>query len=87
MVNWSISIKMCIEPCTREALTESDIEDVEHFVHTSDSSFNERGAVLKEEASAQLKYAHRMRKLAKILPTGSIMLSHPGLFHLQNHSS
>jgi hypothetical protein len=67
-------------------LTESDVEDDERFVHTSDSSSNERGIVLKEEASAQLKYTQRMRKLAKILPTGSSLLSHPSLFHIQNHS-
>ncbi len=62
---------------TREALSESDIEDIERFVHTSDSSFNERGIVLKKEASAQLKYAQRMRKLAKMLPTGSINVISP----------
>jgi hypothetical protein len=33
--------------------------------------------VLKEEASAQLKYAQRMRKLAQILPTGSINVITP----------
>jgi hypothetical protein len=33
--------------------------------------------VLKEEASAQVKYAQRMRKLAKILPTGSIKVITP----------
>ncbi len=58
-------------------MTEDDIEDVERFVHTSDRSFNERGIVFKEEASAQLKYAQRMRKLAKILPTGSINVITP----------
>jgi hypothetical protein len=77
LVDWSISIKKCIEHCTREALAQSDIEDVESFVHTSDSSFNERGIVLKKEASAQLKYTQRMRKLAKIGPTGSINIFRP----------
>jgi hypothetical protein len=73
--NWNFIIKKCIERCTRDALTESDIEDAERFMHTSDStSFNERGIVLNEEASAQVKYAQRMRKLAKILPTGSIKI-------------
>ncbi len=58
-------------------MTESDIEDAERFMHTSDSSFNERGIVLKVEASAQVKYAQRIRKLAKILPTGSIKVITP----------
>ena len=58
-------------------MTESDIDDAERFMHTSDSSFNERGIVLKEEASAQVIYAQRMRKLAKILPMGSIKVIPP----------
>ncbi len=41
-------------------------------MYSSDISLNERGMVLKEEASAQVKNAQRMRKLTKILPTGSI---------------
>ena len=70
--NWSIILKKCIERCTRDTLTESDIEDAQRFIYTCDISFNERGLVLKEEASAQVNFAQRMRKLTKILPPGSI---------------
>jgi hypothetical protein len=58
-------------------LTESDIEDAGHFMLTRNICLNERGMVLKEEASAQVKYAQRMRKLTKILPTGSIKVVTP----------
>ena len=75
--NWSINLKKCIERRTRDALTESDIDDAERFMYSSDISLNERGMVLKEEASAQVKYVQRMRKLTKILPTGSIKVVTP----------
>jgi hypothetical protein len=70
--NWSIILKKCIECRTRDALSESGIEDAQRFIYTCDISFNESGLVLKEEASVQVKFAQRMRKLRKILPTGSI---------------
>ena len=70
--NWSFNLKKCIERRTRDALTESDIEDAGRFMLTRNICLNETGMVLKEEASAQVKYAQRMRKLTKILPTGSI---------------
>jgi len=58
-------------------LTDSDIDDAERFMYSSDMSLNERGMVLKEEASAQVKYAQRMKKLTKKLPTGSIKVVTP----------
>jgi hypothetical protein len=74
--NWSINLKKC-ERHTRDALTESDIDDAECFMHSSDISLTERGMVLKEKASAQGNYVQRMRKLTKILPMGSIKVVTP----------
>jgi hypothetical protein len=58
-------------------LAESDIDDAERFMHSSDISLNKKGMVLKEEASAQVKYAQRIRKLTNILPKGSIKVVTP----------
>jgi hypothetical protein len=67
---WSPSLKRCIKRCTKDALTELDIEDARRFLHCSDSSFNEIGRALKKETKAQVEYAKRMSMLAKSLPSG-----------------
>jgi hypothetical protein len=62
---WSYSIKKCIKCCTKDALIEIDIKDAKHFLHCSDSSFNEKGKAFKKENAAQVEYANRMSMLAK----------------------
>ena len=74
---WSYSIKTCIKRCTNDALTELDIKDAKHFLHCSDSNFNEKGTAFKKENAAQVEYAKRMSMLAKSLPSGSIKVVTP----------
>ncbi len=58
-------------------MTEIDIKDAKHFLHCSESSFNEKGKAFKKENAAQVEHAKRMSMLAKSLPTGSINVVTP----------
>ncbi len=74
---WICSIKKCIKRCTKDPLTEIDIEDAKRFLHCSDSSFNEKGKAFKKENVAQVEYVKRMSMLAKSLPPRSIIVVTP----------